>query len=111
MADRELKARLQEATDTLREANADWLAHLADQFGDPRFRMAAGILRGKRPGRKPAADEHPLSYAKALLRTGIARSEHDAAKRAAKLFANRPYVPATTDRLRKKLRRKLNNSE
>lgn len=90
---------------------ADLCAALAERSGDGRFQTAAAILRGNRAGRRPTDDAKPLIYAEGLLRAGLEASTHKACERAAELYAPPHQVETTRDRLRKKLRTKLINSE
>lgn len=106
-----LKLEAEASVDGLRDANADFLDHLGATFGDGRFMAAAALLRGGMPGRRPVDDATALQYAETVLRVGMAASIHKACEKAAKLYAPPHQVPAMRDRLRKKLRTKLNNSE
>jgi hypothetical protein len=107
----ELKAKLETSVAELRDANADWLDHLAERLEDSRFRSAAAMLRGNPPGRRAADDEKAVNHAMRLLQTGFAQSSHDAARKAARLYAEPHYMRAATDRIRKKLRSKLIKSK
>ncbi|QBK30775.1 hypothetical protein [Roseitalea porphyridii] len=100
-----------DATAKLRADAADLLEVTARLFEDGRFASAAAMLRGERAGRRPVDDARPLAYAERLLRTGVAGSANRAAEMAAAYFATESGFEATRDRLRKKLRTKLNNSE
>lgn len=84
---------------------------LASSTGDGRFKVAAAILAGKRPGRRPTDDSSALSYAEGLVRSGLVSNIHKACERAAELFAPTHQVETTRDRLRRKLRTKLNTSQ
>lgn len=90
-------------TDAARERLAAEAARLAAETGDSRFAAAAGMLRGRRAGRPPADDGDPLALAASLLAAGLARSRHDAAKRAAALYFPMTIKTATA-RLHRKLR-------
>lgn len=96
---------------TLREATADMLDHLANSVPDGRFRSAAAMLRGHLPGRRSTDDAKALEYAESLVKTGMARSIHKACERAAQMYSPAYQVKTMRDRLRKKLRVKLNNYE
>jgi hypothetical protein len=86
------------------------LATLADKSGaatgDERFRRAAGILRGKRAGRRAVDDSEALAFAESLLDAGLVRSKNDACIRAAVLYSPTSLaIDATRARLMKKFGR------
>jgi len=85
----------------------DLLDHLAKLTGDPRFRHAEGVLRGRRAGR-PAIDDGPaLEYAAKLIDAGLVRSVNAACLRAALMYSpTRAEFDAMRHRLAKKLRHK-----
>lgn len=95
----------------MRLALAEYCDAMSDLTNDGRWRSAAAILCGGRPGRNQVDDSAALAYARALLTSGVASSCHRACSMAAKLFAPSHQIPATRDRLRKKLRTKPINSE
>ncbi len=88
------------------EAWAERLASACDGIAaltaDARFRRAAGILRGKRIGRRAADDGEALEMARAFLKAGLARSKSAAIRRAAVLMAAPNTIEATARRLAKK---------
>lgn len=106
-----LRANFDTALSTLREANADFLNHLATTLGDGRFRAAAAMLRGAKPGRPAIDDTKALELAESLIKTGVSPSVHKACTRAAKMLGTSLQVETTRDRLRKKLRTKLFKSQ
>lgn len=67
-------------TDALRaQVAAQLLAH-AEATGDCRFRSAAALLRGKKPGRKPKDAADTSVEIAALLHAGVARDVDHAAR-------------------------------
>jgi hypothetical protein len=84
----------------LRVADAcDGLAALTE---DPRFKRAAGILRGKRIGRRQVDDGQALDLARAFLAAGLVRSRTAALRRAAVLTAPAHQIDSAVRRLAKK---------
>ena len=82
-------------------------AELAEVTGDMRFRLAAGVLRGKRGGRPPIDDLAALAFAESLIDAGLTRSRNAACRRAASMYsAGRDKIDITRARLARKLRRK-----
>ena len=79
---------LRDALEALRRSSAEMLDVLAAETNDSRFRIAAGILRGAKGGRKPVDDAGALAYAEAQLEAGLVKSRHAACRRAAWLFAD-----------------------
>jgi hypothetical protein len=77
---------------------------LAALTGDPRFRRAAGVLRGKRMGRRAVNDAEALQLVRAFLTAGAARSRSAAICRAAALIAAPGSVDAAARRLARKFR-------
>lgn len=97
--------------DSLRATIAGLLDEMADAAGDKRFRSAAAMVRGNPAGRQRKDDAQALEYAEALLAMGAASSPHRACAMTAEVFAPSEQVEAMRDRIRKKLRTKLNTSE
>jgi hypothetical protein len=75
---------------------------IAELTGDSRFRRAAGVLRGKRIGRRAVDDSKALELARAYLDAGIARSPTDALRRAAVLTAPVNQIETALRRLIRK---------
>ena len=93
--------------DRFRARVADLADELAEQFGDPRFAHAAGILRGKPGGRPEKDDEAALAYAESLFEAGFEPSKNAACVRAATMYSpTRIEIDATRARLAKKFGRK-----
>lgn len=105
-----LRQRQGKALDRLRAETSDFLDYMGSQVDDARFRSAAAMLRGKKAGRPSVDDETALQLAESYLKSGIARTVHRAATLAA-LYKPSHQVDTTRDRLRRKLRTKLNKSE
>jgi len=89
----------------------DWAARVADACDgiagltrDPRFRRAAGILRGKKIGRHAVDDRQALDLARALLTAGLVRSRTAAIRRAAVLTAPAHQIETAVRRLLRKSR-------
>jgi hypothetical protein len=76
---------------------------IADLTQDPRFRRAAGVLRGKRIGRRAHDDAQALDLARSLLAAGLVRSRTAALRRAA-TFTAPDCIETTVRRLRRKFR-------
>ncbi len=86
------------------------IAALADELakatGDERFRRAAGVLRGKRAGRRAVDDSEALAFAESLLDAGLVRSKNAACTRSAIMYSPTSLaIDATRARLMKKFRR------
>ncbi len=47
----------------------------AEAWGDERFRRAAGVLRGKRSGRRAVDDTKALAYAEKLIDGGCSKNK------------------------------------
>ena len=98
-------------TDDLKSARLrDRIAALADRAGaatgDERFRRAAGVLRGKRAGRRAVDDTEALAFAESLLDAGLVRSKNAACTRSAIMYAPTSIaIDATRARLMKKFGR------
>jgi hypothetical protein len=75
---------------------------LTDLTGDRRFRRAAGILRGKRIGRRAVDDTQALVLARSLLDAKLVPSRTAAVKRAALLTAEPHQIESAIRRLLKK---------
>ena len=103
--------RFEQHSVAVRLALANYCGLMADLTEDGRWRSAAGMLIGKRAGRRPVNDDAALRYARALMAAGVARSTHRACLMAAQMYAPLHQVETVRDRLRKKLRRGLNVSE
>ncbi len=99
-----------ETVDRVRLVMVGLLQAIGDLFGDARYVSAAGILRGKGAGRKPIDDEKRLALVQSMLNTQVARSIHRACELVAEFDAPSGQVETVRDRLRRKFRRKLNES-
>ena len=92
--------------DRFRARVADLADEWAEQFGDPRFAHAAGILRGKPGGRPEKDDEAALAFAEALLGAGLVGSKNAACVRSAIVYSpTRIEIDATRARLARKFGR------
>ncbi len=104
-------AKASDPVEELRTTVAGLLEEMAAEAGDNRFRAAAAMIRGRRPGRQRKDDTAALEYAASLITMGLATSIHRACERAAIMFAPSHQVETMRDRLRRKLRTKLIMSE
>lgn len=96
---------VQERLEALRDRLATLCRETADLTGDTRFSTAAGILKGARPGRKPVDDKKALTYARSLMKTGVAKSPNAAAERAAAMYYPFDEEESAARRLRGKLKK------
>ena len=80
------------------------IAHICASLGhtDSRFRVAAGVLAGRRPGRRAVDDSALLDQVSALVGTGL--SVRSACRFVARMTAPHHQVNAVCDRLRRKVR-------
>lgn len=95
----------------MRATPDDFIPRLIEVLGglehltaDRRFAHAASVLTGKRPGRRTIDDAAALRHARALLKGGIAKSDHAAFRMAAKFYAGNSEN-AVTRRLHRKLKK------
>ena len=89
----------------LRARLADMAAEAAEATGDERFARAAGVLRGKRSGRRAIDDTEPLKYAAKLVDVGC--SKNSACIEAAIRYEPRELaIDATRARLLRKFAQK-----
>lgn len=86
------------------------LDRLAAATGDARYRIAAGILRGRKAGRPRLWGDDVLDTMGDLIDRG--ESEHEAARRVVETFEPAMATNRTIDKVRAayRRRRKLNNN-
>lgn len=85
-------------------AGAEWLEGCAANTGDTRFALAAGILRGKRPGRRASNDRAQLAEMAIEIEHNPLLTVEGAAKLVALTCEDKHSLGATTRRLARKYR-------
>ena len=85
-----------------RHAAARLLEILADEFGDSRYRRAAGALRGRFAGRKMRDDQSGLATISVMLERGDAPNVWQAANLVARSAVGERSIEATAKRLARK---------
>ncbi len=94
-------------SDRLRARIAKLMDRVGADDGDERFRRAAGVLRGKRAGRRPVADTEALAFVKKLVDAGL--SKNSACREAAVRYEPKELaIDAAKARLFKKFTKLIN---
>lgn len=86
-------------TDALRERAAAMLHDAFAACGDPRFKIASGIITGRRAGRHAVDDRAALAAMGELLASGRAQTRQQAARFAARATAGGQSEASTVRRL------------
>jgi hypothetical protein len=92
-------------SDSLRTRLAAELRQAAEATGDGRFAVAAGILRGRAPGRRRRDDAAAVAEIAALLAAKFARTPTEAARLVAKSRREVATVESVTRQLAAAYRR------